>query len=527
MREARAYLLEIEVLSPADVAATLYLSDVPVPPFAPDDEDRPNQDYDPRLIEAPSVSSDLYADPARLTGGIGIAEALIGNSDGGLNAYRGWAFGACRLYWGVIGAEFKDYTLLLTGRAESPLWRLSATSQSRLAVPIYDRRLALEADMLTATYAGSNVADVGYEGGEDMEDSLKPLALGDLTTGNLPAPWVNAPRQVMQVHDGPMQGDVTVFDRGADAGLSYEGDETGSSFDALVLSADEYATDAARGLVLLKSGFGGIVTLGCKGAVWPGALGYQDAAPGLLEGLLSRLDPAATIGSSIATLRAAETAKAGLWLSQQTRYRQGVDELARCWLGWVLPDPTGAWQAGPLTAPAGSPSLVLGEADIAAISVDDPIAGIPAWKVTVRGGRLYHTHGRGDLAGSLFDTEDETRLKREWIEVVRFDQAVKDRWPDARELVLEVPLRYRADIEALAEAALTLFGPRSDGTPRESYLVETEMTEALVEAVTTEGLGALEIRVEYPRQDVAQDMILVGYRWSRPRRNRALLRVWG
>jgi hypothetical protein len=309
-----AWLVELDVVSPPDEmeeteAVTLRFSDVPIRPFPPDDPDRPNLAWDNRLLEVPTIALDVYADATRLTGSLGTARLVLSNSGGALNAYRGWAFRAVRVWWGdaVQAAgprRFANFRPMLDGRAETPRWAASATQASRLEVPVYDRRRDLEADIQPVTFAGDNVGDAGYEGGpEDLKDRPKPLSLGDLSTANIPIIWVNPASQTAQVHDGEIQGWPAIYDRGDDAGLVDDGDLSGGAFDAAAPDVGHTVTDLGRGLLRANQSFGGVVTAGILGAVdlVPGA-GYLDTAPALIEALISRADPSAVIGASFATL---------------------------------------------------------------------------------------------------------------------------------------------------------------------------------------------------------------------------------
>lgn len=537
-RRIMAWLVELDVVSPPDEmeeteTVTLRFSDVPVRPFPAGDADRPNLAWDNRILEVPTTALDIYADATRLTGSLGTGRLVLSNGDGALNAYRGWAFRGVRVWWGDTApadnqAAFADFRPMLAGRAETPRWAASATQPSRLEVPVYDRRLDLEADIQPVTFAGDNVGDAGYEGGpEDLQGRPKPLAIGDLATANIPIVWVNPASQTAQVHDGEITAWDALYDRGDDAGLTDDGDLSGSAFDASAPDVGHSVTDLGRGLIRVNQSFGGVVTAGILGAVdlAPGT-GYLDTAPPLIRALILRADPAASIGATFAGM--ADTAKAGLWIAERMATRQAVDMLARCLPGWVLPDPLGTWQVGRLRLPAGAPARTITPADVLAIEPGDADAGRPAWKVTVRGARIYQTHARASLAGDLWDTEDEARLREEWRTAVAEDTDLRDRWwPNVREALIETALRDRADMEALAWALFEVMSVRPDGTPFEEWVVTVEMDEAWLDLLADPGIGECEVRLIWPEEAIDRVMLVMGARPGRPEPGQLTLRLWG
>ena len=526
-----AYLAELDLVSPADEAVTLYFSDIPVRPFPSDDPDRPNRRYDNRLLEAPSIALDIYADASRLTGGLGIGQMVLANADGALNGFRGWVFRAVRLWWGEPAQRsFAAFRPMLDGRAETPAWVVSAGQPSRLVVPIYDNRLDLERDIQETIYAGDNVGDAGYEGGpDDLLDRPKPLALGDLTTANIPLIWVNPAAQAGQVHDGEIDALSGLFDRGADAALTSDGDESGASFDTATPAAGHLVTDLGRGLVKVNQAFGGDVTVGCLGAVdLVAGAGYLDTAPPLIEALIKRRDAGASIGASFAALAAAATAKVGLYIADRQATRQAVDAFARSLPGWVLPDPLGTWQTGKLRLPTGTPARTIRPVDILSIAPGEAEVSVPAWKVTVRGERYYQTHTRSSLAESVWDTPDEARLRAEWREAVVQDTALRDRWwPNTREVVIETALRERTDMEAAAELLFDVMSVRADDTPFEEWVVTVEMDEDWLDLIADPGLGVAEVRLIWPPDGIDRTLLVMGTRPGRPAGNQITLRLWG
>lgn len=536
-----AYLVELDLVDPDDAPVTLHLSDLPMRPFPSTDPDRPSVAWDAgRVLEAPTVSMDLHGDASRLTGALGASALGLANADGFFNAYRGWVWKRVRVYWGVIrpagqarsfAADFRQVADL---RCETPSWAVSTQQPGRITVPIYDRRLDFEDDVQPVTFAGDNAGGAAdYEGtGDGLGGRPKPLALGDLTTGYIPLTWVNGPYQVGQVHAGEIQGYTEVYDRGQAAGLVDDGDVADATFDAATPATGHYTTNEARALIRMDQAFGGAVTVGCLGAVdLVAGAGYLDTAVPLIEALIKRQDPAASIGASFAALAATATETVGLYIADRTPVRQVVDELARALPGWVLPDPLGTWQVGKLKLPTGTPHRTIQPTDILGIADGDAQAGVPAWRVTVRGARYYQVHDRsnGSLAGALWDTDDEQRLKQEWRQSIKEDLALKAKWwPNVREIgPIDTPRRDPADLQAVADLIFSVNSVRADGTPFEERVVTVEMDEEWLDLLADPGLGVLEVRLVYPDDDFDRTLLAIGAKPGRPRGDRLTLRLWG
>ncbi|WPZ33230.1 hypothetical protein T8K17_01765 [Thalassobaculum sp. OXR-137] len=531
-----AYLAEVD-LTAADGTSptTLYLSDLPMRPWPSTDANRPNQSYDSRILEAPSIGLEVFADASRLTGALGTGALVLSNADGALNQYRGSIFTAVRVWWGEIKTDEEeersfaaDFRKIVDARPEAPAWDVTGSRPSRLEIPIYDRRADLENDIQEETFDGSNSGATGYEGtADDLKDSVKPLALGDLVTANIPLIWVNATAQVAQAHAGEMEEYSAIYDRGAATGLTDDGDVSGSAFDSASPSAGHRVTDLGRGLLKVNQSFGGVVTAGVKGAVdLVAGVGYLDTAPELIAALIERQDPAATIGPTFAAI--SETAKVGLYIAERTSTARVIEALARSIACWVLPDPLGVWQIGKLHLPTGSPDRTIDDVDIISIRPGDPEVSRPVWSVTVRGGRLYQTHSRSNLAGSIWGTDAEERLRREWRTGIKKDTALRDLWwPNVRSIDLETALRDPADLTDVAELLFDCMSVREDGTPFAEWVVTVEQDEEWLDLLADPGIGKAEVRLRYSADDIDRVMIVMAAQPGRPTGGQLTLRLWG
>jgi len=515
----RVILVEINVTDPVtDVETTLYLSDAPMPPFAPEDADRPNQAYDPRLHDPANISRSL--DLENLSGQLGGGAVTISNADLSLDIYRTFAFGSVAIYWGAIGWSFAQFKPLLQGRCGEPEWQLAERRPRRLTLPVYDPRTAFETDMQSNLYAGTNAGGgTGYEGtADDLKDQPKPIALGDLTVANVPATWANAEDVVAQLHDGGFNGVTTIFNGGGDAGMTSAGVLTGALFDAATPLATEYVEDRARGLVKLGSRPVGRVTFDLTGA---SDGGYLDTSPELIEKLL--LDHGAAVGNigdSFAVTVAAQ--KVGLWIADPTATITVASLLALSIGAVLLPDQIGRWQLITIDAPVDPPIVTLTDSDILRLSAIGGLRTTPTHKVTVRYAHNYTVMSGGDLQGSVEGTSRETYLSSEWRLATSTAPPTLTRWPDALSRTYDTALVNEADAVALAARLLTLFGPRADGTPRRGYSVAIELTEASLDYEPGQTLRLFSDELE-----IDALMIIVGVSPTTPSRNLITLELYG
>lgn len=512
-------IVELECIPPAGPAEWLYLADAPMRPFAHTDADRPNRGYQARIIEPPSFQSDIYADPSRMAGSIGAGTLVLSNADQALSYLRGYTFGAFRWLRGRAGQPWAAWERMAAGRAEAPRWTVSESQPTRLVVSLYDRRADLDADVQTATFAGTNVGAAGLDGDEGMAGRVRPIALGDLTTAFLPVTWANTAARIAQVSEaGFTAGSVAVYDRGGDSVMSLEGDHAAADLAGATLTTTQFATASATGagLVRLGGALGGEPQFGCRGVPAAGL-----TAPSIARWLLLRRAGGGAIGATLDALAASATAPAGLWLGDRASYRQAVEPLCRSWGGWLIPDRFDTWQAGALPASPGAPLLTLDEHDVVRIEQDDAELARPVWRVRVNHAEVLSVMSRSQLAPAAWETARETLLRDRWRTAEAVSAAAQAR-PDRRELEVETALRARADAQALADRLLSLLSLRPDGEPRMSLRVAVEMTAARL-AVPHGGT----VRLAYAPDGIDRPMIVMGVRLASPKRHLMQWRLFG
>ncbi|SOD97013.1 hypothetical protein [Caenispirillum bisanense] len=455
MTKQKTFLVELEVIAPDGAVSTLYCSTGVVRPFPPSDPHRPNQIYDPRVLEPVNYSTEIFADLQSQTGAIGVGVCILSNADGALNYLRDYALGSVSVYWGEIGAAFADYTQILSGRAEGAAFETSLTNADRYRFGLWDARRVLDKPLSENKYSGTGLYDGSTTG---VTGQTKPYALGKVR--GVAAPQVGS-NLVYQLSDGPILSVDGIFDRGGDMGLTLAGDYSGTAFDSATPSATQYATDKARGLVKLGTSPGGTVTFDFTAST---------ATPSaVISGALVRAGvPSGSVGASVSGL--ASTASVGVYTRGDTAGTT-VETVCRSVGGAVVPDASGTWQAVLLGLPvAGSSVATFTAWDVVELSTTTGFPA-PVWRVVVQYDRNHTPMGSNEIAQALIGTDRAGWLDAEWREAVAENTTTRDRYPSAAEIVLPTALTEKADAEALAAQLLAMHG-----VPRQSYEMTVELT---------------------------------------------------
>lgn len=514
MTTPTAWIADVTMTRPNGTVETLCLTDTPIRPFPHDDPDRPNAVYRARLSGPPAYSYGTHADPSRLAGDVGAGLLDLFNGDGAYSWLAGCAPGIVQVRMGREGLWWRDWTPVITGRAEAPQPTLSARSAGKISLPLYDLRASLDNDVVATTYGGTNSGPTGYDCTADSGkgDSV-PLCLG--WPLNVPGKSVNSVSRVWQLDEGAITSAGTLYDRGDTLNFTLVSTSTQAAFNGVSLTTTQYARDLSRGLVKLGGAIGGDLTMDPVGRTDAG-----DTAPQVVRWALGRRG-IGTIGSTLTSW--SSTNKIGAWWGGAVKYREVLDLMARSEGAAILPDALGRWQVAVLNVPT-APIATITEGQVLDIGVDDQDLAVPVWQVTVKGRRNHQTMDRQRIAGVLWDTDREVLLREEWRRAVATAAWVKSRWgDDARSVEVETALTSQTAMEALAARLLSFFGPRAaTSEPRRSLWVVVEMT-----ADRLAWRPGQTLHLSYPREGIGDDMVLMGVQLANPARHLMRLRVFG
>lgn len=513
MRE-RVWLTEIDFTLADASEVTVRLATAALRPFPAADPDRPEAVYDPVLVQPANLELSVSRD---LRGGLGDLSAgrIEFANDGSYNFLKGAAPKAVRTYVGWTDATtFAEFEQVFDGIGNFARVLTLSSRPARVTVDVYDARLLLRDNVQETTYAGTNSGATGYQGTpNDLKGKPVPLALGDLSKANVPAPMVNRSTLTHQLGEGPLHSEVAVYNRGQNASLTDKGDSTGATFDAVTVSATEYATDLARGYLRRPSFSGALATFDLKGLV-DGDGVLMDTVPVLVKYLLQRRGVSgAKIGPTFDALVAPQ--KVGLWTgSTPTSYQSVITSLARSIGAWVLPDALGVWQIGLIEAPTGNPITVLDDDEIVSLETEVGVPLEPVYRVVGKYAQNYQVLEGSDVAPAIEGTDRAAYVAERWRTAEWLAPAgFKDTYRDAVEVELETALVEEADCQALVDRWGSLFVPGRDAvrvvTPMQSLPLWSE------------------VRVSYSQQSFDKVMRVVRVRPSQPKLHLMTVTLWG
>ena len=516
---ATVILVEIDTVSPAGAPETLRFSDRAIRPFPPSDPDRANLEWDDCLAEPPTWRRALFEDMASLTPSIGSGGLTLQNTGGHLNGYKGHAWNAIRVWRWTEGTPFAAAVLELTGLCAQPQFDHRTSQARQVRCDLYDYRAELERPPQSTLYAGGNDgSSVLYEGSADgLKGQPKPIAYGDLTDAHLRPIQVNAGQYVFQVHDGPIEGAVAIFDGGAPAGYADQGDKADGVFDTTLPAAASYFTSLGRGLIKINGSPVLGLTFGVKGS---NAGGYVETAGPVAARLLAKAGvPPERIGASLPALAA--PAVVGVFSADQTGTAELVAQAARSALTAVLPGRDGVYQAYRFGPPAAEAGARIDADQVLDLAADDLAAG-PVGEIRVGWGRIWTTFSSGELKASVRSSPEAERLAAEYRFATRELGAVKARFPRGwSSLEVLTALRHGADAEALLDELEALFGLRADGSPRRAWRVTIWSADGL-----SADLGET-IALRYPPQGIDDHFVLIAEEPMRPTREQTIWTLWG
>lgn len=324
--------------------------------------------------------------------------------------------------------------------------------------------MLLRQPALSKRYAGTNVLPSGQEGtADDIKGQSKPWVLGYVF--NFAPPCVNTALHIYEIdgEEGLRTGWSLV---GRDAGfvLTQEADY------ADVADMEANAPTAGAFRVLAGSGFG-YVRLGAKptgqltfDVLNPAA--YSTTAPNKTR-LRALVEDLAAKSSGHSPGHASNMPPAlGIVVKDGMTLMDAINTLITgCGSGWSCPakivffavsDP-GAYVAGTFDEiNEDNVAVTSGKTSLRQVVTNDSDRGIPAWRVVVRYHRNYTVQTGTQISASVA-AADATAYAQEWRVASAADPAVKTRWPNAPEIVIDSCIWLEADAQTLADTLLAIY----------------------------------------------------------------------
>lgn len=474
----------------------------------------PNVVFEPAIKSAGDLEIWAFAQGATSgSSGFEPGEVQVVNVDGQFDDWINYSFDGRPIVIrsGSGGAYPADFPVILRGTIESV-----SASMSRVTVTIRDAGYALVRPVLTTQYLGTNVGAVGLEGtAEDIKGRVKPRVYGSVF--NIAPPCVNTSKLTYQVSDRAVSAISMVYDRGValTAGANYA---DAAALTAATVAASTYATCRAAGLFRLGSAPTGVVTAD----VTEGAA----AADRTVAEVLARLAADAGLASDALDpvdrndLNILVPAVIGLYLDDETSFRDAMDEVVASVAAWWAFDASEKLRMGLLDPPAPPNAFRLIEADVLSGFERETADGngIPAWRVNVRFGRFWTTQQPADVAGSV-SADRRAALGQEYRSVSAEDPTIKHQFAQAREITVDTLLIDADDAQALADRLLAIYRVQRSLFP--TPITDQRFAELGVQLMSA---GQLTHR----RFGMAQGRTLraLGYSLDLDR-NRVVLQLWG
>ena len=405
----------------------------------------PNTYIEARLADQVITRRDLF-EKATTYGAVspGVGEITLFNTDGALDDLAGFSPREARLWWSAV-----DNAAFPSGWTPLAVWQCGrpVIGEAEVRLPLKDRMVKLDKPLLSAKYAGDNVAPGGLEGtAQDLKGQRKPRVIGRVL--NISPPCVNTSRLIYQVSDRACSV-TAVYDRGA--GLT-----AGAAYAAL---ADIQTTAPAAGQYRAYAGpEGTYIRLGSSPASLTADAQTTETRAAALAAQVATDMGLSFAAADVSTLSAI-AAPVGVWATDDITAREVMEQLLGSIGAWFSCDAFGALRAGRLTAPDAS-GTAIPPWRIKSVTVEptaDEDGGMPVWRVTL--GYARNNTLQDDIAGLAADRA--AWLAQEYRQATAEDAARKTAWPEASEHVADTALLAEADAIAEAQRRLALYTGRS------------------------------------------------------------------
>jgi len=351
--------------------------------------------YAPRISNPGSLKTMMFSEgTTRGESKIGSGEVRLDNIDGALDALAGYGYGRDIMIRELLAGGLIGLTLSCS--TEQPAFDLD-----EITIRIKDPQARLNVPLQANKYGGTNVNGEGVDGEDDIKNTPKPLAYGDVF--NCTPVCVNRAKQIYQANDGAMQAISAVRDKGIPLPM----DTAYASQAALEAAAPPpgyYACHLASGLFRLGSAPQGALTFdGLQGANAAARTVAQIAK----QIALRTLSAGDLVDADFTALDSLNSAVIGRYWREETTVIAALDEVVNSIGAWAAFDHNLKLNVGQLVAPAGTADIELTTAHIQQmqrITPQDAGRGVPAWKINL-GYRKNHTiQDAGSLGGEVSGT---------------------------------------------------------------------------------------------------------------------------
>ena len=454
-----------------------------------------------RLIQPGLIERTMYG-PGKLRGASSVAAGAIvlSNADGALDSILPESFdGQQFLLYDIDPATLTVRTLLRRGYIEQPTW-----DDKSITFQVRDTLHALDVNLLTTKYAGTNALPAGIEGtADDIGGTPKPMLLG--TCKNATPKQVNTSKKIYQIDGvrGLKAGyTLAVYDKRAVVTQDGAGDYTSQADmenNANIPAVGQYRVWPAGGCFRINFTPAGALTCDVTNPAdkrTGGVAALKDVLYTLNGDILGSRSPDQSLGFLPAGQLYANNPDVGIYVDDSRTALSAVQELMTSAGAFVVSDfPLDYTYAGnvlnasqlyePTSTPHYLAPLELNESRIVPDSLrlvppSESDRGLPVWRVNVQYAKNWTPMTENDLAGVA--AADVAYFTQEYRTAKAEDASVKTDWPAALELTVTTLIVDEADAVAEANRLLDLFG-----VPRQRFAVRVPLLVILTQAKTSGG----------------------------------------
>ncbi len=386
---------------------TIYLSDRSAPPVMVGSVPT---FFDNRISSITGVNRAMFA-KGRISGSSSITggEITLVNTDGAYDYLDTWGLDGRDIVIEYVDLlEDGTYTVISTFKGTLDIPDITLTSNdSSISLRIKDRYKLLDKKIQTNLFLGTNVGPTGYEGTDNLKDRPKPLCFGKCL--NITPVLVNESTLTYQVHDGPINAILKVYDNGVDLGAGF-------------------TASLSTGMFTLSAMPAGTITCDVEGAKPSGT--YLNNVKSIISEILVTYTDLVTGDLSSDFTSFAPTELVGIYVDSDSTVKDVIDQLTASIGAYCLFDETGSVRIGLVksvrndAADWNSSAAVATLEDYSIEEITKYVSAdtqVPSYRLELSYAKNYTVQKAADLAGSVLLDLDRTAWLKEEFRLQTYD----------------------------------------------------------------------------------------------------------
>lgn len=514
----KVYLAEISYYdTDEEEVSTIYLTDTAISPFGPSDPDRPNQYYDPVLIDPGVFRRQISVQANGLSSTSDYGSVVFSNADGVYDSLLNFGFDgrSIKILLGNKGDAWADYDTFIEGTIQQANFTYNDDSPSRVEITLRDKNIELDQSIQTNLFLGTNSGSTGVEGLEsDIEGQPKPICYGEVKNAS-PVP-VNTASLIFQIHDGSINAIDELRDEGIVLTLGSDRADL-AALQGASISSGYYDTCLAEGYIRLGASPSGTITCDVQGDNTGST--YRTTAADITKHIVETYAGfvSADINStSFTDLNTANSAVVGVYIDSENFISEVIAELLKSIGATYCFGNDGKICVQRIEVPTGTADLELDQNDT--VDVERIPNALPVWRCNLGYEKNYTAQRNADLAGGVSIAD---RLK--WGQQYRYKSnetaSVQTAHPLAPVLNKDTLLVSSSAADTESARLQMLFG-----TARDQYRVAIPMDSTNIAAAIN---TSVELTLNRFGLGAGKKFLVIGYESHTPSNGLMTLTLWG